>query len=134
MKNFFVSYDIALKLKELGFNEKCITSYDCEQLNIDNVVLEDYYLIMNSKVAEWCVSAPTYQQVIDWFRTKYDIFISIDVECDHEFNVYIPYLYQYTVLHKDKTIIISKSSHYNYYTNLDSAIIETINFIWNQSL
>ena len=77
MKEQFVSYEISLKLKELGFDEEC---------------LGDYYIIPSDKtpnpngeflglkyedVSSYTrlVSAPLWQQVIDWFRNKYNLLI-----------------------------------------------------------
>ena len=77
MKEQFVSYEIALKLKELGFDAGC---------------LGDYYIIPSDKtpnpngeflglkyedVSSYTklVSAPLWQQVIDWFRNKYNLLI-----------------------------------------------------------
>lgn len=67
MREQFVSYEIALKLKELGFNEPCLASYEEEFLNIDSSDI--------NKNFEWseysdCCSVPLWQQVLDWFLDK----------------------------------------------------------------
>jgi hypothetical protein len=67
MDKEFVSYEIAVALKELGFNEKCIMSYLGESLflNPHN----------NSMATIGYISAPIKQQVFRWFREKYDAHI-----------------------------------------------------------
>ena len=65
MEKEFVSYEQALALKELGFNDKCIMSYLGESLflNPHN----------NSMATIGYISAPIKQQAFRWFREKYDI-------------------------------------------------------------
>ena len=72
MNNEFVSYEIALELKELGFDEPCICGYN------------DYHLL-RSKISssfdgdfvKWDekhdrdLKAPLYQQAFRFFREKY---------------------------------------------------------------
>ena len=74
MNNEFVSYEMALALKELGFDEPCICGYN------------DYHLL-RSKISssfdgdfvKWDekydkdLKAPLYQQAFRFFREKYNI-------------------------------------------------------------
>jgi hypothetical protein len=59
MDKYIVSYDIALKLKELGFNEPCLFAYS-EQKKLIN-----YEFSFKDDVI-----APLYDQVLEWFRIK----------------------------------------------------------------
>ena len=94
----FVTYEFALKLKKLGFDEEC---------------LGDYYIIPNDKtpnpngeflglkyedVSSYTklVSAPLWQQVIDWFREKHNIHISIYPKMDVNCIDYTAKIYQYS--------------------------------------
>lgn len=69
MEKLFVSKEIAQKVKEKGFNELCLAYYDGEKLlfSTDN---NQNSIISSSKKSNK-VSAPLYQQVIDWIRTNY---------------------------------------------------------------
>ena len=74
MNNEFVSYEIALQLKELGFDEPCICGYN-------------HYHLLRSKISssfdgdfvKWDekydkdLKAPLYQQAFRFFREKYNI-------------------------------------------------------------
>lgn len=77
MKNQFCSYEIAKQLKELEFDEYCLAVYfkDKFQLvkgfNINNVDLH----VANEFGG---ILAPLWQQVIDWFREKQNIYINIE--------------------------------------------------------
>jgi len=71
MNNEFVSYEIALKLKELGFDEPCFG-----KIYADGGSEQLSYPYKNSdqigKVTS--CSAPLYQQVFRWFREKYGVY------------------------------------------------------------
>lgn len=64
----FVSYNIALELKSIGFNEKCLGYYFENKL----------YTEESGDVVKYFKSdlnAPIYSQVIDWFEENYNIYI-----------------------------------------------------------
>lgn len=73
MKHLFVPYDIARQLKEKGFNEPCLGHY-YERDNEQVIVIYGEFPPDTSK---W-LSAPLYQQVIDWFRDKHNVIISVE--------------------------------------------------------
>jgi hypothetical protein len=77
MKKQFVTYAIALKLKKLRFNEKCLGGYNGQTL-----VHEIYFSCKNSDEwykANYMATAPLWQQVFDWLREKHNIVITPDV-------------------------------------------------------
>jgi hypothetical protein len=90
MKEQFLDYNTALKLKELGFDEKCIAFYNtksetslafCELFGfINEKEKEDYHI---NSIEKNC-SAPLYQQIIDWFREKYGLHIDIGLDDKEE--------------------------------------------------
>jgi hypothetical protein len=66
MEKEFVPYNIALELKELGFDEPCLAWHNSERLFIDN------HDAVNSKMEfDYCCALPLYQQAFRWFREKY---------------------------------------------------------------
>jgi len=68
MKDQFVNFDIAIKLKELGFNEECF-GYYCYYTQ--NVVIPDQLDAGNRA----CI-APLWQQVTEWIKLNYNICIT----------------------------------------------------------
>lgn len=81
LKEQFTTYEIALRLKELNFNEDCFGNY-VSHLNSDNIDLNIIKSNHNSGKyvtipEDFYTDAPLWQQVIDWFRDKYDIHINI---------------------------------------------------------
>jgi hypothetical protein len=67
MEKEFVSYEQAVALKELGFNEKCCGYYLVRTLFITSVLVYDSQEIP-------VVKAPLKQQVFTWFREKYGLY------------------------------------------------------------
>ena len=76
MTQEFVPYEQALKLKQLGFDEPCLSIYDKDSV-LQRSLLE--YPIINSKNGfheHWNITtAPLYQQAFRWFREKYKMAI-----------------------------------------------------------
>lgn len=77
MKNEFVIYEIALRLKELGFDEECLCAYDKNEMLYHSHKTDKLFTILNSNLSNQC-SAPLYQQVFRWFRENYDLHYTID--------------------------------------------------------
>jgi hypothetical protein len=80
MDKEFVSYEIALALKELGFNESCFGCYELSELRDYKKGLEvSWIMTLNTLNGyriyddETQMSAPLKQQVFKWFREKYKI-------------------------------------------------------------
>ena len=72
MEKEFVSYEIALKLKELGFDEPCFTYYHNINGNIRTgivISIHNAWTYAGTKKLETTL-APLYQQVFRWFREK----------------------------------------------------------------
>ena len=75
MEKLFLSYELALEVKTLGFDEPCLFDYNrwnTERLN------SSYYNYVNYNAGETMVSAPLFQQVFKWFRDKYDLWFRPD--------------------------------------------------------
>ena len=62
----FVPYELALELKQLGFNEPCLGYYLASTLFISN---DNVYNSTDIPV----IKAPLYSQAFRWFREKHDL-------------------------------------------------------------
>ena len=75
MKKEFIPYEIALALKELGFDEPCFAHF-VKHYNEIKCILNsddfDEWWTNNSDNLE--CKAPLYQQVFRWFREKYNLY------------------------------------------------------------
>lgn len=64
MQEQFVTYEIALKLKELGFDEECLGFW----WTYSDKYEPEFYISKTEKQKEKGLLAPLWQQAIDWFR------------------------------------------------------------------
>ena len=81
MEREFVPYELAVKLKELGFDEECLAGYKKELLTDDGRVLNNTFIIyggsVNYNIGDEVISAPLKQQAFKWFREKQGLIYNI---------------------------------------------------------
>jgi len=89
MEDQFVNFDIALALKELGFDEPCMMCFIDEQYkyqhdlhfssDMGSGALDRYTFKKNSDFS-YSTSAPLWQQVIDWLRDKKNMLLFVKMD------------------------------------------------------
>jgi hypothetical protein len=73
MSKEFVPYELALELKQLGFDEPCFGYYDMvQEFNFPGCTMHNRNFI-NLKAT----MTPLYQQAFRWFREKYQLHSTI---------------------------------------------------------
>jgi hypothetical protein len=73
MEEEFVTYEQALALNELGFDDKCLSRY-CAVTEWEELTGEILFQNIDCNLLErFIVKAPLKQQVFRWFREKYEI-------------------------------------------------------------
>ena len=120
----FIPYDLALELKELGFNEECIMFY--RGIENELVYSFEYKRFKNSQyVDKTSISAPLWQQAFDWFREKCNLFYVIHVHREgYSFNIH--------TLKKGRediflfSTLLSSISSGNYITTYEEAELECL--------
>lgn len=104
MNKHFVPYEIALKLRELGFNEKCFKYW-----NITNFIKEPTLYGNNlngySNLTTRKVPAPLWQQAFDWARDTHGLIINIQPD---SINLPEKQLKQYVITAIDKNRVLEK--------------------------
>ena len=87
MEKEFVPFELAVKLKTLGFNEPCFGYYlkDGEWQPASYSYNGTVYPSNKDLLPSW-VSAPLYQQAFRWFRKNYSLHADIGEESDWEEN------------------------------------------------
>jgi hypothetical protein len=139
MKTLFVSYELAVKLKEIGFNDPCFGYYTSSRVlkkyrsyeplsdNFDGLLHN-----ANINITDY-VAAPMHQQIIDLFREYHNLFIEIFLITS---NLNISdkiYSYVITDLTHDRDIGDSNpNGHSKYYDALESAMFMCIKLLKNQ--
>lgn len=77
MKHLFVPYELALQLKEKGFDEPCFAYYG-NFTGIEYIPYEEYPCSNSSDLMKNRFTAPLYQQVTDWFYNEHRLFVEAD--------------------------------------------------------
>ena len=135
----FVSLSVAKLAKKYGFDERCYAIY--ENGYKDNgkrikakffephlTIKTTVYLLQNSefyneylkrpgmfegngKLPIWCTPAPTYEQLFDWFRRKYNLFLEIAYS-QSTYKIFI--CDQKKLINKEKTMGITSDFTFSY--------------------
>ena len=74
MEKEFVTYEIALELKQLGFDEPCLAGYSTITEKLE------YYSRQLVTKDSFTVNSPTYSQAFRWFEEKYSYFVDIKTD------------------------------------------------------
>ena len=91
MEKEFVQYELALRMKALGFDEPCFNLYSFKTKEFMYAILHvgevgTYKYANHNKTNH--ISAPTFSQAFRWFREKYSWQHSIDPTSDqHSFEL-----------------------------------------------
>lgn len=72
MKSEFVTYNIAKKLKELGFNKPCFAKYN----HYEGLFINQDEILTDNKYTDDSCNAPLWQQCINWLRDVKKIHVS----------------------------------------------------------
>ena len=90
MKKEFVTYELALKMKVLGFDEPCFAFYKLGNIDIyyDTILQGQNHKFRNNTQLNFYgdlkekISASTFSQAFRWFREKYNLYPSINIYND----------------------------------------------------
>lgn len=121
--SWLVPIDIARKLKELGFKERCIFAYDEQQgLTIETSRLHESViafdeLLFDENDFDAVVSVPTYEQVFEWFANKdwLGVIISLDTSD-----------YSYKVVHRNVLVVDVKNTYIKSYSEIRERLVDVL--------
>ncbi len=92
IKDLVVPIEIAKQLKEKGFDIPCITCYDkCDMLSTYS---KDIFNPIDYSKDAYCVSAPLYDQVLEWLREVHKIHLEVSLGHDENNIWYNGYLHR----------------------------------------
>jgi len=116
MKEQFVTYEIASKLKELSFDEQCLYSIEYSEGGRTLKLNPNCKINLTCDIGE--ITLPLWQQVLDWILNKYGIFINVIPTKDRYFGVEEgalkhKYLIQYNTTIKEE-LEYTRWSHNDY--------------------
>ena len=140
LKSEFIPYEEALALKELGFDEKCLTSYRSKTTDQGNegeflyspIPLGDIGFIAfkySNYNDTYFVSAPIYQQAFRWFREECNLLhiINIDLSDNLKDKVYV-----YSI-EDHLGSIVDRSEEFKTYEEAELACLKKLIEIVNQN-
>jgi|GEM_PF-2003541 len=132
MEVLFISYALAKKLKEKGFDLKCLAYYSGVNLTYSPVIMGRSF--PTKKLEDHEFLAPLYQQVTDWLRNIHEIHIEIDLTDNTT-----EYYYSYCIINSkvreydDQDMVDQAMRAYNwdykspdYYAALNTAIEDAL--------
>lgn len=112
MEKEFVPYELAVKLKVLGFDEPCFAYY--KDMKGEKVLLYD------SMDFDGECNTPLYQQAFRWFREKYGLFHSTNYQDDNSG----PGCFDYEILDKrGKTQVEDDGPEFKTYEDAEQACL-----------
>jgi hypothetical protein len=101
MEKEFVPYELALRMKQLGFDEHCFRYI----YTGDTGNNYDHYLMGESKNYNedmLCISQPLFQQAFRWFREKYSLYTELHKKFDGIGASIILSEYRYDMIQENK--------------------------------
>lgn len=127
LKKEFVGFELALKVKGMGFNEPCLAHYDDEVLELE---WDEDGEWTNEEWSEYdnCCMAPLWQQVLDWLGTKYNFHIVITV---NPYSSSLDEIYGYKIYRGHQLqCVVNKEDETKTKTKIvEEAILEVIRLI-----
>jgi hypothetical protein len=128
MNNEFVTYEQALALKELGFDEPCFGAYISKSISI--LGTEEYdmsFIPQNSlfnDIDEYdIISAPLKQQAFRWFREKHDLKHEIINDLSNDL---INTMYVYSIFYVYNIFLVNRSEEYKTYEEAEQACLDKL--------
>lgn len=71
LQNEFVPYELAVKLKELGFDEPCFGRYRKNKFQLN--MLGKPHKYNSEEIVKGDISSTLWQQAFDWFRDVHNL-------------------------------------------------------------
>ena len=118
MNREFVTYEQALALKELGFDEPCLAKHDLKHILLR---VEECKSQENAQEFDY-ILAPLYQQAFRWFREKYDKYGVVNIDLSNNLKDKI-----FVYMVEDKLgYIIDRSEEYKTYEEAELACLNKL--------
>ena len=125
MEKEFVPYELALRMKQLGFKESGCFGF----WNIKGELIPERIHINEYTIGDWNshpnrISSPTWQQAFRWFREKHEI--EATTSCFYSKRLDIPYEERQYHCHIIRDGVTSKGPKYESYEEAELACLEKL--------
>jgi hypothetical protein len=116
----FAPYQPSLDMKELGFDEPCLSYFDSRlEHQIGNF---DFREVSGYKESTSALS-PLYQQAFRWFREKHNLLNDVGISAHRRNDVK---KWMYSIIYLDKNTYIYSEETYNTYEEAESACLDRL--------
>ena len=116
MNKEFVTYEQALALKELGFDEPCLTYYHEDKRFEEDIVYVKGSIFWNLPYIKE-IAAPLYQQAFRWFREKHSLQHEIINDLGNDLTSIV---YVYSIF------AVDRSEEYKTYEEAEQACLDKL--------
>ena len=117
MSKEFVPYELAVKLKELGFDEPCLGYYSNVEFVFGNHT--------NNVMQRFRYSAPTIAEVVMWLYEKHDIYINVIPDLSSRHNLidrkFYVSMFKYSMNINLQVEILKEDKNILYFNKLENA-------------
>jgi hypothetical protein len=119
MEKEFVPYELALRMKQLGFDEPCFAYYDmAQEFNFPGCTMHNRNFI-NLKAT----MTSLYQQAFRWFREKHDLLNDVGISANRKNDTK---KWMYSIIYLDKNTYIYSEETYNTYEEAELACLKKL--------
>lgn len=122
----FIPFDIAKLIKDKSFNLRCLAYYDNDG---GLYYFENLNFISNPQLKEWQIPAPTYTDVVLWFRQTHKIKIDVCHASSNGSETFTLWKWNYDNVIGKWQRIGHIGSYYDYFETLNKAILEAIKLL-----
>lgn len=123
MNEEFVTYNQALALKELGFNEECFGAFIGKEFKFFNFSNDiKGYANENNLI----IGRPTYSQAFRWFRKKYGLVTSNPPTEMDNLILFKGIIYKCKAIRLGNTVDVLYNSTYNTYEEAESECLDKL--------
>jgi hypothetical protein len=134
MEKEFVTYELALRMKQLGFDEPCLAYYVETEftatsdamlflINRNDTIIHNNSTYLSNDIYEGVISAPLFQQVFRWFREKYDLLNDIGISASRRNDIN---KWMYSIIYLDRNTYTHSEKTYNTYEEAELACLKKI--------
>lgn len=116
----YASYELALKLKEVGFNEPCIAQWSCEPDGKPMLVGSTAFVFSNAQLKGRDVTAPLLYHAQKWLREKKELCVTVYAQ---PYNG-LPYYTGYILFEGDEKEVLDQDGHW--FDDYEKCLSETI--------
>lgn len=126
----FIPYNLALKLKELGFNEECLMLWEHTDFWTNLVRPEEFKKVVSERYCQ----APSWDQAFNWVRENHNLHSYITATSLGDFAVFITDNYDKHLISNNKLYNNAVHCTYTYEEARQACLEKLIEYMQKESV